>query len=58
MAWCHFGHDVLEAVMDAFESLLANTRIAWRGGVFVVRVHYCGIVCVGRNGVVAASAKV
>ena len=44
--------------MDAFESLLANTRKAWRGGVLVVRVFYCGVVCVGQNGVVAASVKV
>jgi hypothetical protein len=58
VAWCHFGHDVLEAVANAFEPLLADTRKAWRGGVLVVRVHYCGVVCVGRNGVVAASAKV
>jgi hypothetical protein len=58
VAWCHFGQDVLKAVANAFESLLANTRKAWRGGVFVLRVHYCGVMCVGRNGVVAASAKV
>jgi hypothetical protein len=49
---------VLEAVANAFESLLADTKKAWRGGVLVVRVFYCGVVCVGQNGVVAASVKV
>ena len=56
MAWCRFRHDVLEAMAYAFESLLANTREAWRGLDLVVRVLYCGVVCVGQDWVVAAGA--